>query len=175
MTTATGNVMDSLLSSFDSWKPNEVKSTGTGKATRGDGNTWTPEVSLEPDVARNLADQARRDAEAASSSQTKQSEPQQPDTQSIPIITVGDHGIEGEGEDEEKGGEQADVIKEVLKCGEGEHRKILGVQESYESAYEEEKMILDAVWERGTKAHPKYNKHKDAATAFRSKSILRPR
>lgn len=66
------------------------------------------------------------------------------------------------------------MIKEVLKCGKDEYRKILGVKESYDDAYKKEVDILDTIFERRMRAYPKYNKYKDAETAFRSKLKPQP-
>jgi hypothetical protein len=57
---------------------------------------------VEPNTARNEADEARRAAEAASPSGTEQTEPEQPNTQSKPDINIGDDEDEDEDEDEDK-------------------------------------------------------------------------
>jgi hypothetical protein len=166
MSSATENVTDSLLSSLNGWKPNETKG-GKGKAAAGRGGLFTPESTPDPDTARNEADKRRQEevkqAERDDGREFATTKAQPPEVD------------EDEAQYDGSAGEQDDMIKEVLKCGKDDHRKILRVKESYDDAYKEESDIIDAVYERGMKVHPKYNKHKDAEKAFRSKSILRPR
>ena len=166
MSSATEDITDSLLSSLSGWKPNETRG-GKGKAATGRGGLFTPEATPDPDTARNEADKRRQE-------ETRQTE-REDGREFATTRAQPPEEDEDEAENDGSAGEQADIIKEVLKYGKDEYRKILRVKESYDDAYKEESEILDAVWERGMKVHPKYNKHKDAKKAFRNKLILRPR
>ncbi|KKY22688.1 hypothetical protein UCRPC4_g03191 [Phaeomoniella chlamydospora] len=141
--------------SVDNLNHNEEKG-GEGKASVGQGRLLTPEPTPGPDDARNAADEKRRQEQqnqGDDGSEFATSKAQYPSSDDDDAGT-------------EQTGEPIDVIRDVLKCGKNEHRKILGVKDSYDDPYKEESDILDAAIERGMDTNPKYNKNKDAETAF---------
>jgi hypothetical protein len=62
---------------------------------------------------------------------------------------------------------ETDVLQAVLGCGKDEHRKILGIKDDAD-----EDKIEDALWNRGTDVHPKYNQNPEAQKAFDSMNPL---
>src|SRR5689334_13825886 len=86
---------------------------GQGRAVRG-GPTITPEATPEPDFARTEADRERRQEEEYQSKNSYSD-------------TTANDKTDGTG----------DVIQDILKCSKDEHRKVLGIEESYADKYEE--------------------------------------
>lgn len=160
MTSNTSTSVDNITASLDKWKLNATKEGG--RATRGRNGVMTPEATPAPDTERNKADEKRR--------QENTSKEAQGDEDSFSTSKEQHPGPnDNDTEDEDSTGEETDIIQEVLKCGNDEHRKILRIEESYEDPYLEEKAVLDAFWERGEEAHPKNNQHKNAEKAYKSK------
>jgi len=60
-------------------------------------------------------------------------------------------------------------LKEVLAYHRDEYHNILGIKEDYDNVTEEAVAIDRAVYDRGVKVHPKYNKNENAENAWNSK------
>jgi hypothetical protein len=169
MTTA---VTDSLSTHLDNptnqHKPNAIDKP-KGHAVIGSGNRYTPEASLEPDGARNEADQRRRQAEAEQADNPIQSieevpeeAPESAETRSLLS--------EDEADDDEQNKNTKVDIQDVLKCKKDDYYGILGIGDKYDTPTLELSAIETAVWDRGTDLHPKFNKAELAGEAFQSES-----
>jgi hypothetical protein len=157
--------MTSTANTLDLGKENQdATKRGTGQATRGRRGLLTPDATPEPDVARNEADKARQ---TNASRGTEVGGGEFATTKDQPPDPADD-----DGETERSTGEETRGVQEVPKSSDDEHRKVLGVKESYDDPYEEEKAVLDALWDRGMENHPKFNKHKDAEKTFKSKFTI---
>lgn len=166
---STDPSVDSLSASLASqWNPHATKSgtndkPGTGKAVQNTGLP-TPEGTPDVDDGRIEAEK-RRQAELEAAEAAKKSPESQPPKNKEPqsSTTTDDDGTDGEA------AKQAEILKEVLSCGQDEYHKILGIKEDYDSATEEMAAVESAVYDRGIEVHPKYNKDENAEKAWNSK------
>lgn len=157
MSAATASNIDHYAEDANDKSMPKGPEKGQGGAVR-NGLTITPEATPEPEVARNEAEDRRREEE----------EEQPTNSDSNPTANDQPLNDNDKGGTGDTSGGEGDMIQDILKCGKDEHRKVLGISESYTNLYEEEKAIEEATWKRGTDTHPKYNKGKDAQKAFDS-------
>jgi hypothetical protein len=177
---STDPTLDSLSASLASqWKPNETRfggedKPGTGKAVQNTG-LLTPEGTPEVDDGRIEAEK-RRQAELEETEAAKKSDENQPPKNQEPPKTptkTDDRKTNDSKTDDHETNEEAvnraQVLKEVLSCGQDEYHKILGIKEDYDNGTEEMRSIETAVYNRGVEVHPRYNKDGNAEQAWNSK------
>lgn len=126
MSAATASNIDHHAENAHDKSIPEGPTKGQGKAVR-NGSTITPEPTPEPEVARNEADERRRKEEEEKSTNSESDA-----TANEQHLNDNDKGGAGStsGEGGTSGGD-GDLIQYILKCGKDEHRKILGISESY--------------------------------------------
>ena len=162
--------VDSLSATLASqWNPHTTKSgtndkPGTGKAVQNVG-IFTPEGTPEVDDGRIEAEK-RRPAELEAAEVAKISSESQHPTNKEPQSST---KTDDSGTDDNEAAKQAQILKEVLSCGQDEHHKILGIKEDYDTATEKTAAVERAVYGRGIEVHPKYNKDENAEKAWNSK------
>ena len=120
----------------------------------------TPEATPEVDAARVEADRARQHAEAAAAAKGQQ------DQEMLEASDPEDGEYRRGGEIDE---EENEARNRVMSCGSKEYRKILGVEETYDTPAEEKREILNAYRDLGSLIHPDFTDAAGAEKAFRSK------
>jgi hypothetical protein len=170
MTTAViDNLGTHLGNPANQQKPNAIDKP-KGHAVIGPGNRYTPAASLEPDGARNEADQRRRQAEAEQADKPIQSIEEVPEEGPESAETRSLLSDDEPDDDEERNEKTKVDIQDVLKCKKDDYHGILGIGDKYDTPMLEMSAIETAVWNRGTDLHPKYNMDEKAGEAFQSKS-----
>ncbi|KAJ9655779.1 hypothetical protein H2201_008729, partial [Coniosporium apollinis] len=130
---------------------------GKQTETRNEHGLATPEATPGPDPARNKADKAPQ-AEGSNAPASQPKVPNQEDES------------DDESDDEANSTpskEQTEMVQEVLKYGKKEYRRILGVNDNYNTQKEEKEEVLKAFRKRGTLTHSDYNTDKNAEKAFK--------
>ena len=162
--------VDHLSASLASqWNPHATKlgtndKPGTGKAVQNTG-LFTPEGTPEVDDGRIEAEKGRPAELEAAEVAKKLSESQSPTNNEPQSSTKTDDSRT----DDDETTKQAEILKEVLSCGQDEYHKILGIKEDYDAATEERAAVERAVYDRGIEVHPEYNKDENAENAWNSK------
>ncbi|KAJ9646381.1 hypothetical protein H2199_002430 [Coniosporium tulheliwenetii] len=114
-----------------------------------------------PDPARNKADKAPQ----AEGSNAPASQPKVPNQEDESDYESDDEANSTPSK------EQTEMVQEVLKYGKKEYRRILGVNDNYNTQKEEKEEVLKAFRKRGTLTHSDYNTDKNAEKAFKSEKL----
>jgi hypothetical protein len=151
---------------------------GRGQAVEREGLP-TPESTPGPDLARNEADERRREAEQATRHGGARAETPLPPTErqedvearSKPDITENDNA-QDDSDDEPPTEEQVAAVEEVLGARSNDYGRILGLKKerfAYQRQEEFDADVLTSFIKRVTLVHPDYNKHDQSNDAYQRK------